>query len=97
MEHVITCANLRRHPGELVSRASKGETFVVLRYGRAVAVLRPRLAGEAYEPLRTTDLWRDFRRVLGRARREALLITWYSDAMAVLGPVPTDWRRGAES
>lgn len=97
MEQVISSANLRRHPGECIARASKGETFVVLRYGRAIAVLRPQSPGEAYEPLRTTDLWRDFRCVLGRARREAFLITWYSEAMAVLGPVPKGWRRGSES
>jgi len=53
--------------------------------------------GEAYEPLRATDLWRDFPRVLARARREAVLITWYSEAVAVLGPVPKGWRRGDES
>lgn len=97
MEQVINSANLRRHPGECIARASKGETFVVLRYGRAIAMLRPRSTGEAYEPLRATDLWRDFPRVLARARREAVLITWYSEAVAVLGPVPRGWRRGDES
>jgi hypothetical protein len=97
MEQVINSANLRRHPGECIARASKGETFVVLRYGRAIAMLRPRSTGEAFEPLRATDLWRDFPRVLARARREAVLITWYSEAVAVLGPVPKGWRRGDES
>ena len=97
MEQVVSSANLRRHPGECIARASKGETFVVLRYGRAIAMLRPRSTGEAYEPLRATDLWRDFPRVLARARREAVLITWYSEAVSVLGPVPKGWRRGDES
>jgi antitoxin (DNA-binding transcriptional repressor) of toxin-antitoxin stability system len=97
MEQVVSSANLRRHPGECIARAAKGETFVVLRYGHAIAMLRPRSIGEAYEPLRATDLWRDFPRVLARARREAVLITWYSEAVAVLGPVSKGWRRGDES
>lgn len=97
MEELITSADLRHRAGECVARAAKGETFVVLRYGRAVAILRPRAAGEAFEELRATELWRDFRRVLARARREGVLITWYSDAVAVLGPVPAGWRRGGPS
>lgn len=97
MEVLISSADLRHRAGECVARAARGETFVILRYGRAVAVLRPRVAGEAFEELRATELWRDFRRVLAKARRDGVLITWYSDAAAVLGPVPAGWRRGDES
>ncbi len=97
MEQLISSAKFRHQAGECITRAARGETFVILLYGRPVAVLRPRAEGEAYESLTTTAVWRDLRRVLARARREPVLITWYSDALAVLAPVPAGWRRGDES
>jgi antitoxin (DNA-binding transcriptional repressor) of toxin-antitoxin stability system len=90
----VKSADLRHRIGECVARAARGETFVVIRYSQPIAVLRPRRPGDAFESFRVTEFWRDFPKVLAKARQGGVLITWYSDAVAVLAPVPSDWRRG---
>ena len=90
----VKSADLRHRIGECVARAARGESFVVIRYSQPIAVLRPRQPGDLFETLRVTEFWREFPRVLAKARQGGVLITWYSDAVAVLAPVPTDWRRG---
>lgn len=90
----LKSADLRHRVGECVSRAARGETFLVIRYSEPIAVLRPRRPDDAFESLRVTEVWRDFPRVLAKARAGGVLITWYSDAAAVLAPVPEGWHRG---
>lgn len=90
----VRSADLRHRVGECVSRAARGETFVVIRYSVPIALLRPRRADDAYESFRVTEFWRDFPKVLAKAREGGVLITWYSDAVAVLAPIPEGWRRG---
>jgi hypothetical protein len=55
---------------------------------------RPRRPDDAFESLRVTEFWRDFPTVLSKARQGGVLITWYSDAAAVLAPLPEGWHRG---
>ena len=90
----IKSADLRHRIGECVARAARGETFVVIRYSQPIAVLRPLQPGDAFESFRVTEFWRDFPKVLAKACQGGALITWYSDAAAVLAPLPEDWRRG---
>ena len=90
----VKSADLRHRIGECVSRAARGETFLVIRYSEPIAVLRPRRSGDLFESFRVTEFWRDFPRVLAKAREGGVLITWYSDAAAVLAPVPLGWHRG---
>jgi antitoxin (DNA-binding transcriptional repressor) of toxin-antitoxin stability system len=97
MEQPIAITSLRQRPSECIARAAAGESFVVLNRGRPVAILRPRSGHEVHEPLAATMLWRDLREALAQARQAAVLITWHGSCMAVLGPVPPDWRPGAES
>lgn len=66
-----------------------GDTFVVLRHGRPVAMLRPPRWREKRRSRAATFLWRNFGDVMAAARRGPVLITWYGDAMAVLEPVPS--------
>ena len=90
----VKSADLRHRVGECVARAARGETFLVIRYSEPIALLRPRQPGDAFESFRVTEFWRDFPKVLSKARQSGVLITWYSDAVAVLAPLPDDWRRG---
>ena len=90
----VKSADLRHRVGECVTRAARGETFVVIRYSEPIAVLRPRRQDDAFESLRVTEFWREFPKVLAKARQGGVLITWYSDAAAVLAPLPDGWRRG---
>ncbi len=90
----VKSADLRHRIGECVSRAARGETFLVIRYSQPIAVLRPRRPDDTFDSLRVTEFWRDFPRVLAKAREGGVLITWYSDVAAVLAPVPDGWHRG---
>lgn len=53
----VKSADLRHRVGECVSRAARGETFLVIRYSEPIAVLRPRRPDDAFESLR--DLKRE--------------------------------------
>ena len=90
----VRSADLRHRVGECVARAARGETFVVIRYSDPIALLRPRRPEDDFESFRITEVWRDFPKVLARAQRGGVLITWYSDAVAVLAPLPEPWHRG---
>jgi antitoxin (DNA-binding transcriptional repressor) of toxin-antitoxin stability system len=97
MEHTISTGSLRRQPGECLARVSSGDTFVVLRHGHPIAVLRPPQAREACISGAATLLWRNLRDLMAAARREPVLITWYGDVMAVLESLPQDSAVEAES
>jgi len=87
MELTISSGLLRRQAGECLSRVSQGDTFVVLRHGHPVAILRPARSWEACRRESATLLWRNLRDLMAAARYEPVLITWYGAAAAVLEPV----------
>ena len=97
MEQTISTGSLRRQAGACLARVSRGDTFVVLRHGHPVAILRPPRAKEARISGQATLLWRNLRDLLAAARREPVLITWYGDVMAVLESVPPTSALGADS
>ena len=97
MEQTISTGSLRRQPGACLARVSRGDTFVVLRHGHAVAVLRPPREREVCRSGTATLLWRNLRDLMAAARREPVLITWYGDGMAVLEPLPLGSEWEAES
>ena len=92
MEQVIGSRSLRQRSSECVARASQGETFIVCYYGRPAVALGPRSGEDPREEVSATTLWRDMPRALGWARRSPVLITWRGQPVAVLGPVPEEWR-----
>jgi antitoxin (DNA-binding transcriptional repressor) of toxin-antitoxin stability system len=96
MEQVIPSGALRRQPGICLARAAQGETFVVLRHGRPIALLRPPRADDVTERRSATLLWRNMRDLLAEGRRKALLITWYGVGTAVLEPLPDRVQIGEE-
>jgi antitoxin (DNA-binding transcriptional repressor) of toxin-antitoxin stability system len=90
MEQTIPSGALRRQPGICLARASRGETFVVLRHGRPVAILRPPREEDVTERRSATLLWRNMRDLLAEGQHKSLLITWYGIGTAVLEPLPGD-------
>ncbi len=96
MEQAITSGALRRQPGICLAAAARGETFVVLRHGRPVAILRPPRDEDVTERRSATLLWRNMRDLLAEGREKALLITWYGVGTAVLEPLPDDGLKGEE-
>lgn len=97
MEQLIPSGALRRQPGICLARAAQGETFVVLRHGRPIALLRPPREEEVTERRRSaTLLWRNMRDLLAEGRRKPLLITWYGVETAVLEPLPNQWQERDE-
>lgn len=90
VEQPISSGSLRRQAGACLARVSQGDTFVVLRHGHPVAVLRPPRSRETAPRRAATLLWRNLRDLLAAARREPVVITYYGDAMAVLEPLAED-------
>lgn len=97
MEQTISSGLLRRRPGAFLAKVSRGDTFVVLRHGRPVAILRAPRASEVCTSGTATLLWRNLRDVIAAARREPVLITWYGDEVAVLEPLRPGSEWGTES
>ena len=89
MEQTISTGSLRRQAGACLARVSRSDTFVVLRHGHPVAILRPPRPREACTSGAATLLWRNLRDLMAAARREPILITWYGAAAAVLEPIPS--------
>lgn len=88
VKQTISSGSLRRQAGACLARVSRGDTFVVLRHGHAVAMLRPPRSRETCHSRAATHLWRNLGDLMAAARRGPVLTTWYGDAMAVLEPVP---------
>jgi len=84
--------------GECLARVSDGDTFVVLRHGRPVAILRPARPRDVWRRGRAsaTLMWRNLRFLMAAARHEPVLITWYGEGTAVLEPVPSGSESEAE-
>src|SRR5256885_2281755 len=97
MDQTISTGSLRRQAGACLARVSRGDTFVVLRHGHPVAILRPPGAREACISGQATLLWRNLRDLMAAARRESVLITWRGDVRGVLEPLPPGSDREAES
>lgn len=88
MEQTITMDSLRRQAGVCLARVSRGDSFVVLRHGHPVAILRPPQAREVCRSRAANTLRRNLRDLIAAARREPVLITWYGDEIAVLDRLP---------
>jgi len=98
MEETISTGSLRRQAGECLARVSHGDTFVVLRHGQPVAILRPAGPGMVWRRGRgsATLMWRNLRDLMAAARHEPVLITWYGEGTAVLEPLPSSSESKAE-
>lgn len=99
MELTISTGSLRRQAGECLARVSDGDTFVILRHGRPVAILRPAQTRDVWRRGRAsaTVMWRNLRDLMAAARREPVLFTWYGAGTAVLEPLPSDSESEAEA
>jgi hypothetical protein len=95
MEQTISTVSIRRQPDACLARASRGDTFLVLRHGQSVAILRPPRDREAFRSGTATLLWRNLRDLMA-ARREPVLNTWCGDGMAVLESLPPGSERKDE-
>jgi antitoxin (DNA-binding transcriptional repressor) of toxin-antitoxin stability system len=91
VEQTISSGSLRRQAGACLARVSRGDTFVVLRHGHPVALLRPPRSEQTCQSRAATFLWRNLGDVMAAARQGPVLITWYGDGMAVLEPMPAGW------
>jgi antitoxin (DNA-binding transcriptional repressor) of toxin-antitoxin stability system len=96
MEETISMDSLRRQAGVCLARVSRGDSFVVLRYGHPVAILRPPQAMEGSKRGAANLLRRNLRDLIAAARREPVLITWYGDEIAVIERLPPGSNREAE-
>ncbi len=72
-------------------RVGRGETIVVVRHGRPIAIIRPLAEDETAHRISVTTFRRNLRRTLAVTRRRAIVLTWYGDSAAVVAPVPTDF------
>lgn len=72
-------------------RVGRGETIVVVRHGRPVAIIRPLRDRETGRRVSVTTFRRNLRRALVVTQRRAIVLTWYGDGAAVVAPVPPDF------
>ena len=90
MHNVIGIRTLRRSVSESLVRVGRGETIVIVRHGRPIAIIRPLTADETARRISVTTFRRNLRRTLAVTRRRAIVLTWYGDGAAVIAPVPPD-------
>ena len=90
MQNVIGIRTLRRGVNEALLRVARGETIVLVRHGRPVAILRPLGEGELYRRVSVTTFRRNLRRAVLVSHRRPITLTWYGDGAAVLAPVPPE-------
>lgn len=91
MDSVVAIRSLRARVADYVERAQDGEEFVVVRHGRPVAILRPRISGERVVRLPVGTFRTNLRRALLIARRRPVLLTWRGQPAAVVAPLPDDF------
>ena len=96
MQNVIGIRTLRRRVNESLVRVSRGETIVIARHGRPIAIIRPLRDGEAGRAISVTTFRRNLRRTLAVTQRRPIVLTWYGDSAAVVAPVPRDFQFGQE-
>jgi antitoxin (DNA-binding transcriptional repressor) of toxin-antitoxin stability system len=90
MQNVIGVRTLRRQVNESLLRVAHGETIVIARHGRPVAIMRPLTDGDTGRRVSVTTFRRNLRRALVVTRRRPIVLTWYGDGAAVVAPVPPD-------
>ncbi len=90
MQNVIGIRTLRRQVNESLVRVARGETIVVARHGRPIAIIRPLGDGETGRRVSVTTFRRNLRRALAVTRRRPIVLTWYGDGAAVVAPVPPE-------
>ena len=90
MKNVIGVRTLRRQVNESLLRVARGETIVIARHGRPVAIMRPITDGDTGRRVSVTTFRRNLRRALVVTRRRPIVLTWYGDGAAVLAPVPPE-------
>ncbi len=90
MQNVIGVRTLRRQVNESLLRVARGETIVIARHGRPVAIMRPLTDGDTGRRVSVTTFRRNLRRALVVTRRRPIVLTWYGDGAAVIAPVPPD-------
>jgi prevent-host-death family protein len=93
MERAVDIATLRRRASELIGRASAGETILIVRRGRPVALLRPPIPGERTTSITVSTFRRTIRSALRTARSTPVLLTWWGGEAAVVEPVRTGMTR----
>ncbi len=91
MQNAIGIRSLRRRVSESMVRVGRGETIVIVRHGRPIAIIRPLQADETAHRISVTTFRRNLRRTLAVTRRRAIVLTWYGDGAAVIAPVPPDF------
>ena len=92
MQHVIGIRTLRRRVNESLVRVARGETIVIARHGRPIAIIRPLRKGEAGRAISVTTFRRNLRRTLVVTQRRPIVLTWYGEGAAVVAPVPREFQ-----
>ena len=92
MEH-LGVERLRRQTSDCVARAEAGESFMVLRHSRPLAVLRAARFGDWGEDIPVSRFRGDLRRLLGSGPRRPIRLTYRGRRIAVVAPVPPRVRR----
>jgi len=90
MQNVIGIRTLRRRVNESLLRVARGETVIIVRHGRPIAIIRPLTEGDTARRISVTTFRQNLRRTLAITRRRAIVLTWYGDGAAVVAPVPPD-------
>lgn len=90
MQNVIGIRPLRRRVNESLLRVARGETVIIVRHGRPIAIIRPLTEGDTARRISVTTFRQNLRRTLAITRRRAIVLTWYGDGAAVVAPVPPD-------
>ena len=91
MQNVVGIRTLRRRVNESLVRVARGETVVIVRHGRPIAIIRPLKDGDTARRISVTTFRQNLRRTLAITRRRAIVLTWYGDGAAVVAPVPPDF------
>lgn len=91
MQNAIGIRDLRRQVNRSLVRVARGETIVVVRNGRPIAIIRPLRDCETGRRVSVTTFRRNLRRALVVTQRRPIVLTWYGDGAAVVAPVPPDF------
>jgi antitoxin (DNA-binding transcriptional repressor) of toxin-antitoxin stability system len=88
MQNVVGIRGFRRRVSESIVRVGRGETVVVVRHGRPVAIMRPAETADTGRRISVTTFRGNLRRALAVTRRRPLLLTWYGESAAILEAPP---------
>jgi antitoxin (DNA-binding transcriptional repressor) of toxin-antitoxin stability system len=90
VQPIVTTRELRRDILDLAARASQGESIVVMRHGRPVALLRQARPEENMRKVGIESFRRHIARSLRQAEKRPHLITWHGRESVVLAPLPPE-------